>query len=349
MSNSVEPYNDMWMDCVSNNLISMLINENKSFRNISLHMDSMYLKKVYNQSYSSENIQGELVSSGAYFPKIEYSLDMLDELIDSYVEEFSNLESDVHQCIKSALCDGFYVFVTVDRYFYPSGVNSNISHLYHPTFIYGYDEEQQCYLALEDCVVMGKMDKYRIPYYSVDASFEHLINANKPIKLRLCKVNESAKGFQHELEFQRLIEVLERSLAGTPKYNEDYDLHYHTGMDALDSYLSEFIFLFSNLGADDTYRTRTLSFCQNHTRNIEITHKIRDNYDINVLQIEKKYLELYKMWKSFKNSSFYFLEKRKVGYSISSKNMLELHSKLEIITEMERNATELLLSACCSL
>ncbi|WP_434752088.1 hypothetical protein [Paenibacillus amylolyticus] len=344
----IRPYNDMWLDCVSNNLVAMLINENESYADLSCYMDSMYLKKVYQQSYSSEDIQGELLAEGLYYPKIEYSLELLGELIDTREEEFDSLDDDVHGCIKSALGEDCFVFVSVDRYFYPSGLNANKSHLYHPTFIYGYDYENQCYKALEDCMVMGRIDYFRIPYGSIDASCKFLLNEGKKIRLGICKVKDTAKEFTQRLQLPKLAESLERHLAGGQVYNKEYDLFYDSGMDALLTYTKEFNYLFSNLKVGHLFSNRALSYCQVHMRNQKIAQIIQESYCLDMAQIKHGYSALYEMWRLFKNKSYYLLEKQKKAPGLKHSDYLELNSLLMEITERERDTADLLLQVCRS-
>lgn len=70
----------------------------------------------------------------------------------------------VHQIIKDCLHSGFYLFVNVDRFYYPSGVDAGKNHLKHPAFIYGYNDGENAYLLIEDCIQPSKMENYMLPY-----------------------------------------------------------------------------------------------------------------------------------------------------------------------------------------
>ncbi|AIQ56966.1 hypothetical protein [Paenibacillus borealis] len=344
---AIKPYNDLWLDCVSNNLIAMLIYENESFINIPCYMDAVYLKKVLHQSYSSEDIQGGLVDHGAYFPKIQYSQHLLTHLIYRISGEQDILGEKIHTAIKEKLDDGFFVFITVDRFFYPSGVNSKISHMVHPAFIYGYNDEEGCYHSIEDCITMGKMDYYNIPFTSLDQSIKYFKELDKNVDVSYCRVNESDGSFKHHVELSQVIKSLEITLYGGQIYNKNYDLYYHSGIDALTNYLEEFEYLFFNLKDENQFKARTLSFCQLHERNRRLTQLISESYGIDISDIDEIFIQLQRKWESFKNRSYYLLEiKRMNGVNHNHNDLEKLRFLLESIIELERSAAESLLLLC---
>lgn len=338
------PYNDIWMDCVTNNLIAMLISENESFKDIACYMDAIYLKKVYDQPYSSVEIQGDLLVNGAYFPKIEYSLNLLDDLIEKKYEIIN--PKNIHMTIKEKIDDGFFAFITVDRFFYPSGVNANTLHMTHPTFIFGYDEKNKCYQAIEDCIVSGKMDYYTIPFDSVELSLDYMLNNGISIWAQFCKTKECASTYSHVVHIPQIISSLERSLQGAKIYEKNYDLYYHSGLDALSAFLEELEHQFINLKDDNLYSIRMLSFSQIHKRNQKLTRLIRELYQLDVSSIEAMYSQLELKWEIFKNMGYYQLEKRKINNK--NNNTDKLHTHLKSIIELERCAMENLLHVCRS-
>lgn len=338
------PYNDIWMDCVTNNLIAMLISENESFKDIACYMDAIYLKKVYDQAYSSVEIQGELLEKGAYFPKIEYSLTLLDDLIEKKYEKINS--KNIHMIIKANIDDGFSAFITVDRFFYPSGVNANISHMFHPTFIFGYNEKNKCYLAIEDCIVSGKLDYYSIPFDSIELSLDYMLNNGISIWAQFCKTKECASTYRHVVQIPQIIGSLERSLQGAKIYKVNYDLYYHSGLDALSVFLVELDHLFINLKDENLYSIRMLSFAQIHKRNQKLTRLIGELLQLDVSSIEAMYSQLEYKWEIFKNTGYYQLEKRKINNK--NNNTDKLHPHLKNIVELERCAMENLLLLCRS-
>lgn len=345
MSRTIKPYNDLWLDCVSNNLIAMLIHENESFKNIPCYMDAIYLKKVLHQSYSSEDVQEDLLNHGGYFPKIQYSQSLITDLIyrRSHEQDICN----VHKVIKEHLDLGLFVFITIDRFFYPTGINANTSHMVHPTFIYSYSDKNECYHSIEDCITMGRMDYYNIPFTSVDSSSEYLLSINKSVNITFCKPNKTMGQFQHQISLSQVINSLEMTLRGGQIYNKDYDLYYHSGLDALTNYLEEFDYLFLNLKDENHFKVRSLSYCQFHERNRKLIQLISESYGLDVSSIDEAFLKLRNKWEVFKKRSYYLLEmKRMNGVNPNQKDLDKLRSNLEVIIELERSTAENLLLLC---
>ncbi|MGF6354651.1 hypothetical protein ABIE27_002561 [Paenibacillus sp. 4624] len=343
----ISPYNELWMDCVTNNLIAMLASQNEAFLKFPCYMDTIYLRKVFNQSYSSEGIQEDLMSNGAYFPKIQYSLELLNNYIDHEFEEINQDCQSIHNIIKSKIDDGYCLFILVDRFFYPSGLDANTSHMIHPTFIYGYNNDNQSYMALEDCVMMGKMDYYSIPYSSIEKSSQYITSLGRAISLNFCKTNESSKEFNGEIPILQVINSLEKMLQGGQIYNKEYDLYYHCGLDSLSTFSNEISTFFYKLTDKNTFRTRALSFCQYHKRNQDVVTLISKYYDINMGEIKLYYEQLYKKWFVFKNKSNYILEKRMFsGIHISKDDLAWLNFNLNEIIDLERRTMERMWFLC---
>ncbi|WP_151736457.1 hypothetical protein [Paenibacillus tengchongensis] len=347
MDRAIKPFNDLWLDCISNNLIAMLISDNESFKNIPCYMDAIYLKKVLDQPYSSEAVQGELLDHGAFFPKIQYSLGILTDLIYRESYEYDIFNDQVQKVIQENLDLGFFVFLTIDRFFYPSGVNAKTSHMVHPAFIYGYSDKDECYHAIEDCITMGRMDYYSIPFTSVDLSSKYLLSIGKSINVSYCRTNKSVKQFKHQVTLSQVINSLEMTLRGGQIYNENYDLYYYSGLDALTKYLEEFDHLFLNLKDENHFKARILSFCQFHERNKKLTQLISESYGLDISRVDETFLNLQNKWQVFKNRSYYLLEMNRMnGINFNQNDLDKLRSKLEDIIELERSAAESLLLLC---
>lgn len=161
-SHQAEPFNGTWMDCVCNNAISILRVQDRNFEHLACLADAKY--RLFSYGKCNESVTFPAGGSNIISPL----LDMVRTLDFSPYLDYETLtpeKSDpVHQIIKDGLHRGFYIFVDVDRFYYPSGVDAGRNHLKHPAFIYGYNDEENTYLLLEDCIQPSKMESYLLPY-----------------------------------------------------------------------------------------------------------------------------------------------------------------------------------------
>ncbi|CQR54169.1 hypothetical protein [Paenibacillus riograndensis] len=162
----VEPFNGTWMDCVSNNLISILMVHDRNFEYTPCLAKARY--RLFAHGSSNENIDFPPGSSNVVTPLLDMvrTLDFSPYL--DYETVTPDKEGPVHQIIKDCLHRGFYIFADVDRFYYPSGVDAGKNHLKHPAFIYGYDDEANAYLLIEDCIQPSTMESYLLPYDRFD-------------------------------------------------------------------------------------------------------------------------------------------------------------------------------------
>ncbi|MFD1906435.1 hypothetical protein ACFSQ7_24405 [Paenibacillus rhizoplanae] len=70
------PYNDIWLDCVNNNLMSILISHNSSFEKLPLTFKNAVLEKLINQTFPEDNFES-LLHQGLMLPKVQYDTEQL--------------------------------------------------------------------------------------------------------------------------------------------------------------------------------------------------------------------------------------------------------------------------------
>ncbi|MEC0169841.1 hypothetical protein [Paenibacillus graminis] len=161
-----EPFNGTWIDCVCNNAISILMVNDRNFEYLPCLANARY--RLFSYGNCNESIEFPPGSSNIVTPL----LDMVRTLDFSPYLDYETLTADkndpVHQIIKDCLHRGFYIFVDVDRFYYPSGVDAGKNHLKHPAFIYGYNDGASAYLLMEDCIQPSKMESYMLPYDRFD-------------------------------------------------------------------------------------------------------------------------------------------------------------------------------------
>ncbi|GEB35851.1 hypothetical protein [Brevibacillus parabrevis] len=167
----VEPFNGTWVNCVNNNLISILMNHDKNFAYAPCLAQAQYQL----HSVADDGSQEAAEHSSQAHEEGSLLLDVVRALDFSSVLDFQthSLEpaDSVHLAIKQFLHSGYYVFVDLDRFHYPSGVDAEKHRQIHPAFLYGYDEQTKSYLLIEDCMQPSKMEPYALPYDCFDRAF----------------------------------------------------------------------------------------------------------------------------------------------------------------------------------
>ncbi len=158
------PFDEEWLDCVQNNLISVLMTADERFRNTpcaAARRYGMYLPP-----------EGGSTLAERRMPRILEDGDMILQVknIDNFSHMFVKKDVPVSPGVPIAdvlidrLNRGEYLFVYVDRYYYPSGNDAGRNHLLHPAFVHGYDTDKQVFHLIEDCVNVGKMERYELPF-----------------------------------------------------------------------------------------------------------------------------------------------------------------------------------------
>ncbi|GED24493.1 hypothetical protein BAG01nite_05950 [Brevibacillus agri] len=155
-----EPFNGTWVNCVSNNLISILMNRDKSFAYAPCMAQAQFHLHVVEADDGQEAAAAH--EEGVLLLDVARGLDF-SSVLDFQTRSLQANDS-VHVAIKELLRSGYYVFVDLDRFHYPSGVDAEKQHQIHPAFLYGYDEHARSYLLIEDCLQPSKMEPYALPY-----------------------------------------------------------------------------------------------------------------------------------------------------------------------------------------
>lgn len=343
---TIKPYNDFWLDCINNNLISILLEKDESYRGIIQHLGVSYVKKISTQSFDSEGTRSNLAAQGLFSPKIKYSYRMLENLIE---QEDYRLEGvipqEVERFIISKLDMGYCVFASVDRYFYPSGRESGRMHLIHPVFIHGYDEREQYFHTIEDCFTPGKMEYYDLPYYSFKDSCRHFADQDQMITVNICRAKQDLKSLsQLEDPAHIAISMCENLLKGGNVYEEKYDLYYNTGLACLDAFIHELKEFFYKIEEYSIYKSRVLQFQQLATRNQLIVNTLKDKGVLSAQLADTlitAYSILHDEWELFKNKSFTLLAaKKRSGLPDADKLEWLVHQLAQIKTLEESAASQ---------
>ncbi|OIB04957.1 hypothetical protein AK95_15220 [Paenibacillus sp. LC231] len=174
----IQPFTDVWLDCRTNNLIAMLVEANPVFRQLPYLISGYF----YNKHHDVRLFDKHMFNMEFMFP--------FEAFIDTTVVTVSN-QQEAHEAIREGLEEGDYLFVNLDRYYYPTGYDSNQIHRIHPAFIYDFSDTEQTYMLLEDCIEIGKIDVYRLAF----SDFDHALVLDSQAKAQIwrCRPKQTAK------------------------------------------------------------------------------------------------------------------------------------------------------------
>ncbi len=321
----------------------MLIQANPSYRQIVYYMSVEYRMKQYHQHFQPESVRGELLQQGYFTPKIVYSFEPLTAMIEQqeYTLE-AGQAADTVSFITSKLDEGYCLFASVDRFYYPSGREAQRFHLVHPVFIYGYDETRGCFLTIEDCILPGQMEYYELPYHSFYASCDHFHGLGQNITVTICRVKQPLTGLgEREVMVAEARKMCTGLLDQGVFYEEQYDLYYHMGLDSLDAFLKEMDVFCANTEELSLYKIRMLQFQQLHLRNIHLVRYLVEQGELASSTAEpllNQYTKLHDEWNRYRQKSFIFFAAKKVSGVADQVKLQRLKEQLSELRDMEREA-----------
>ena len=160
----IKPFNDFWMNCELNNMLSILCSVNNTYR-----------KCAYLNSYKYYLYEPKELCKG-----IDVYRNDLYEFIDRYVEvvpyDFLNQETIIDEIIEK-ICEGTPIGIAVDLYHWlPNTIIYQKKHWYHYSMIVGVDQLKNEFIILDE-----DNQGYR----------EHRVTKDKVIKAFLPNVMES--------------------------------------------------------------------------------------------------------------------------------------------------------------
>lgn len=337
--NHIVPYNDIWLDCFSNNLISILISRNESFKLLPLAMEASYIKMQTDQHYDSEKDRMTMLTGGNLFPTLEYSNHTITDHFEIKYTEFQEYKEMIGS-LKSSIAEGWSTFLKLDRYFYPSGREAGKMHMTHSVFILGYDEDKRMFHAIEDCITLGILNYYDLPYESVERSCQHFLNQGKPLTVTTCKPLDVTLHNIAANTKDNVIKMIANLFDDTISYNEQYNLYYYSGLNALRKFHEEMEYLFTNLSdiSLSFVALFLMRFPQLHGRNqqlVRFLHENGDLHDSDCSELIENYKLLQSHWDHYKNRSYYFFEKRGSQAGKNSELILSLTNRMHEIIELE--------------
>lgn len=337
--NQIVPYNDIWLDCVTNNLLSILISRDESFRILPLAMEVSYTKTLTDQHYDSEEDRIKVLTGGNLFPTVQYSNTTVKNHFDLQYRNYLDYKEMI-EGLKSSMADGSCTFLMIDRYFYPTGRESGKMHMIHPVFILGYDDDMKVFHTIEDCITLGVLNYFDLPYEAVERSCQHFLDQGKPLIVIVYKPLDSSLHNIIQNTRDAANNMITNFFDETTSYLEEYNLYYHSGLNALRKFHEEMEHLFTNLNdmSPSFAALYLLRFPQLHARNQQLVRFLNENgyiQDSDCSALVKNYKLLQSHWINYKNRSMYFFERRGSNADTKSELFLNLFNRMHEIIDLE--------------
>lgn len=204
---NVKPYNDLWIDCIDNNLIGILTVYDRGFNN---------LLCFYLGNYEI-NIQQNYGSTQTSHLDVSFTRPDLTSFFEEKVITVS-AEDNIQEIIHQLLDDNFYIFLNIDRFYFPGSSDYNKSSFVHPTFVYGYNNRG--YKLLEDCVKGGTVDYYEIDNENFTKSFNSTIEISNQATIHCVRLKNDSLNVKKEISREYVISTLNMLLQTETQSNE---------------------------------------------------------------------------------------------------------------------------------
>lgn len=347
----VKPYNGMWVDCVSNNLVGILSQINSSFAELPCSFAMNYTLLVPKELPSSATeIPDLLYREGMFTPKLTYQLPDLSDWIER-IEIPTPLSDALFETIQDQLGMGRYLFVDLDRFHLPRGVDHQKKHRVHPCFIYGYDTAQNQYLLIEDCVKPGHFDYYRLTASELLAAFESAQELEASSMICYQTLPDADFNFITDKEtVQKNIELLltDREEAVQSDW-QDRGIRHYQGISSLKIFadMIEVVYPRIEVWNEQQLVSITLPW-QMQQRNLQLLDILEQKGFLNPMYkilLHQEYVDLSESWEKYRHKMFKYiiLKEYNPKFEVKKDFFYEVKSELHNIAANEERVNRFLL------
>ncbi|WP_336783685.1 hypothetical protein [Paenibacillus illinoisensis] len=340
----MEPFNSMWISCGKNNIISVLMSTNKLWGYLPSVSSAHYAKRSLIPNLALDTDCSEYKKKGWLTLQTHFNLDtnIIDETLDF---ETHTVTKDVLETIKERISEGYYIFMEVDRYYFPGSIDYFKNHIRHRTLIYGYDDNDKCLFLIEDCVRLGHSDHFLLSYEDFDTVCNDAFTYSKgSIELLCCKVNniaEDVSPITNDIE-SKIITNLQHYLKNQ-KVEYD-DIYFDTyGIVAIQEYADSILDIVPFIEDYPILQAVSKMPVDLQKRNLLTIALIDELGKLNNNSIEQLtilYNEIFNNWKLFRNLIFMYVEKKKIK-DIKKDYIDKIKILLNELYKKEKYASEL--------
>ncbi|WP_336779433.1 hypothetical protein [Paenibacillus illinoisensis] len=326
----ISPYNDVFINCIESNLLGILIDYDSSFKNLPNFSYGIYvMNRLKHNIHITDGQLQALTQQGSLLLRV-YQQPIDFDPYFSVENTFVTAESPIFEIIKNLLKNNYYVFIEVDRFFMPGGYEYSKEHKIHQTCVYGFDDNLNCFLVVEDCVKLGYFDYYSFKYEDFEKSLISLFENKGSISLTAYKL-KNQKQFQSNTR-EALINKLyimegsdvPKAVLPKVKYCE-----FYAGFDNLKEFSNHFESAFH--GLNDNYLNQYSVVSKPFQNQLVNINTVNMCYEEGILTYSQKnsllnlYEESKKNWELYKNNLLkYILVRELTGKKKFEDNTVDL-------------------------
>lgn len=172
-------YNEILFNCIVNNQLGLLLAHHPVFSSFPSLISASYTWqeiKGWERIYNAEQPIWPL-KDGVMTLAVSYELHGMNMYMEQ-VRQTYDTALQITEEIKALLREGYYIFAPLDRFYFTEGLEYMQQHMIHPSFIYGYDDLQGCFLLMEDCVQHGRFEPYSLAYADFEVSLAKVMQVS---------------------------------------------------------------------------------------------------------------------------------------------------------------------------
>lgn len=348
----VQPYNGMWVDCVSNNLIGILSQQDPSFTELPCSFAMNYtLLAPQVSTVSTVDIPDYFFKEGVFTPKLTYQLPDLSGWIER-IEIPTPASEALLEMIREQLALGRYIFVELDRFYFPKGVDYQKKHRVHPGFVYGYDSAQSTFLLIEDCLQPGRFDYYQLTDEELLTAFDSAQELESP--RILCYRTLPDADFRFETNKERVVSNLELLLTdGEELHTEwkDYGIRRLHGISSLKIFADMIEVVYPQIEVWQEHQLVSLTLpWQMQQRKLQLLDILEQRGLLNPMYkilLNQMYMELGDSWEKYRHKIFKYIivKEDNLSFEMSKDFFYKVKLELHDIAVQEERVNRFLLDA----
>ncbi|WDF52840.1 hypothetical protein PQ460_10640 [Paenibacillus sp. KACC 21273] len=350
---SVIPYNEMWIDCVNNNLMGILMANNSSYQALPCSINMNYSLTFPQEAYfNPEMPRSSKLEKGVFVPNLTYEVPSMDMWLAKTNINLTLTTIDPFEMIYDELLKGNYLFVDLDRFYFPGGVDYQKNHNLHPSFIYGFDCLTENYLLIEDCVQPGKFEPYQLHKKELEISFIAAQTSEKSEVISYTLLPEAKMDYR--LDLDKVISNLKNMLSNDKSplnqmETNGVSLWSIKGISCLKLFSKYMDIIFPQIRKWDQKHLIALTLpSQMQKRNLRLLTFLEEMGAINSMYkilLEQEYISLNESWEKYRHKIYKYIVTRKEFPEISESNNYFKNVKNELydMANNEERVTKFLL------
>lgn len=335
---SVEPFQDYWIDCINNNLLSVLLSHNPPITEKALLSPGNFYLKDFKAGYSQRK---QFEETGKHLGLDFHSkLDILPWFVK---ESLPLTKNDIHKTIYEYLMKDYYSFVPVDRFYFPECFDFEKKHSEHRVFVYGMDVENEIYYILDDYRQQLFLEKYEISFADFERSI--LSKSYEYDSITCVKYREGSSEEFDQDDVNLLVSNLKTFLSEN-KVEPRESYNYHYGISCIERFANEYLIgYFTNLKDTELFQHHLYKIMEHHKKNIlliDYLHKKNVITDSDFTELTEIYSQLKNQWEVLKNSASILFQRMLSSvnnFDRFSNKFKKVQDKFNTLADLERKTT----------